>query len=134
VLIRGPSGSGKSRLAIELLQAAQSGALPFARLVSDDRTLVENVHGRLLARPALSISGLLEFRYLGIRQMQIEPGAVVGLVVDADPTASRLPEGRDKTNIIAGVNLPRLAVPSFSGILPLVLAELAALDQRSSGS
>ena len=52
VLIRGPSGSGKSRLALALLQAAQSGALPFARLVADDRALVEACNGRLLVRPA----------------------------------------------------------------------------------
>ena len=41
VLIRGRSGSGKSRLALELLQSGGGGHLPFARLVSDDRTLVE---------------------------------------------------------------------------------------------
>jgi len=52
VLIRGPSGSGKSRLAFALLQAAQAGQLPFARLVADDRALVEAVNGRLLVRPA----------------------------------------------------------------------------------
>ncbi len=37
VLIRGPSGSGKSHLALSLLEAAQSHLLPFARLVGDDR-------------------------------------------------------------------------------------------------
>ena len=37
VLIRGPSGSGKSRLALELIRLRRRGRLPFARLVADDR-------------------------------------------------------------------------------------------------
>jgi serine kinase of HPr protein (carbohydrate metabolism regulator) len=41
VLIRGPAGSGKSRLALMLLSAAKQGLLPFARLVADDRAHVE---------------------------------------------------------------------------------------------
>ena len=35
VLLRGPAGSGKSRLAMALLAAAQTGLLRFARLVGD---------------------------------------------------------------------------------------------------
>ena len=37
VLIRGPSGVGKSRLALQLIQAADAGTLRFTRLVGDDR-------------------------------------------------------------------------------------------------
>ena len=36
VLIRGPSGSGKSQLALGLIEAARGGALAFARLVADE--------------------------------------------------------------------------------------------------
>ena len=57
VLIRGPSGSGKSRLALALLHAARQGLLPFARLVADDRAHVEAAHGRLLVRPAPALAG-----------------------------------------------------------------------------
>jgi HPr kinase/phosphorylase len=39
-LIRGPAGSGKSRLVGDLLLAATQGVLPFARLVADDRAHV----------------------------------------------------------------------------------------------
>ena len=81
VLIRGASGSGKSRLAHDLIEAGRRGDIPFARLVADDRTLVE------ASRPAAGAAGpgsrrLLELRHIGIRQMPFEPLAVVALVVD----------------------------------------------------
>jgi len=81
VLIRGPSGSGKSRLVLALLQAAQAGQLPFARLVADDRAHVEAVHGRLLVRPAQPLAGLIELRGIGIDRVEAEPVAAVGWVV-----------------------------------------------------
>ena len=59
-LIRGPSGAGKSRLAWDLIQAAAQGALPFARLVADDRAYVEARNGALLVRPAEALAGLIE--------------------------------------------------------------------------
>ena len=52
VLIRGPAGSGKSRLALAIIEAAQTGLLPIARLVGDDRVHLEPCYGRLLVRPA----------------------------------------------------------------------------------
>ena len=72
VLIRGPAGSGKSQLVWDLLQAAAAGALPFARLVGDDRVHVETQGGRLLVRPAAQLAGLLEIRGLGIRRLPYE--------------------------------------------------------------
>jgi HPr kinase/phosphorylase len=110
VLIRGPAGSGKSRLTLELLLAAHSGRLPFARLVADDRTHVEAVNGRLLARPPATIAGLLEVRGLGLRRLPFEAVAVVGLVVDLATPAERMPLPDHRRTVIAGITLPRLAV------------------------
>ena len=42
VLIRGPSGSGKSRLAFDLILAGRAGQIPAAVLVGDDRVLPGN--------------------------------------------------------------------------------------------
>src|SRR5262249_50773426 len=64
VLIRGPAGSGKSQLALAVIQAAQTGLLRFARLVGDDRVHLEAHHGRLLVRPAAALAGLIEVRGL----------------------------------------------------------------------
>jgi serine kinase of HPr protein (carbohydrate metabolism regulator) len=123
VLIRGPSGSGKSRLALALIEAADR--LGFTRLVADDRVHLEARHGRLLARPAPALRGLIEVHGLGIRRLPYEPVAVVGLVVDlAAPDAARLPEPAGQQAIITGIRLPRLAVAAGEDPLPPVLASL----------
>jgi len=130
VLIQGASGSGKSRLALALLQAADDGSLSFARLVADDRAHIEAVHGRLLVRPAAALAGLIEVRGLGIRQMPYEPVAVVGLLVELNQKdAARLPEDASRQADISGVRLPRLAVAAGADPLPLVLAHLRTNTQ-----
>jgi serine kinase of HPr protein (carbohydrate metabolism regulator) len=123
ILIRGPAGSGKSRLALDLIAAADTGRVRFARLVADDRTHVEAHHGRLLARPPEALAGLIEVHGLGIRQVSHEPVAVVDLVVDlAAADAARLPEPAGQETEIGGLRLARLAVAPGVDPLPLVLA------------
>jgi HPr kinase/phosphorylase len=125
VLIRGPSGSGKSRLALSLVEAAGAGTLRFARLIGDDRVYLEAADGRLLVRPAEALAGLIEIRGVGIRKLPYEPSAVVGLVVDlAAADAERLPDTERQYAVIAGVTLPRLAVAAGHEALPAVLALL----------
>lgn len=120
LLIRGPSGSGKSKLALDLIEA-----LPFARLVGDDRVHVEAREGRLLVRPARALEGLIEIRGLGIRRMPFEPVAAVGLVADLGAAdGARHPEPAAGRAEIAGVPLPRLAVAAGQDPLPVVLAFL----------
>jgi HPr kinase/phosphorylase len=125
VLIRGPAGAGKSRLALALIQAADCRLIPFARLVGDDRVELAACHGRLLARPAQALAGLIEVRGLGIRRLDHEPVAVIGLVVDlARPEAERLPGPAEQEVAVAGIILPRLAIGPGSDPLPAVLARL----------
>jgi HPr kinase/phosphorylase len=129
VLIRGPAGSGKSRLALNLIQAAWNGQLMFARLVADDRVHVEAAHGRLVARPAAALAGLLEVRGLGIQRLPYEPLAVVSWVVDLGVEApARIPDDADAHAIIAGVRIPRLAVAPGCDPVPMVL--IAATSRR----
>jgi len=123
LLIRGPSGTGKSRLALDFIEAARTGALLFARLVADDRVHLEPAHGRLLARPAAALAGLIEVRGVGVLRLPYEPAAVVGLVVDlAAAEVQRLPDTAARTTEICSIALPRLAVASGDAALPAVLA------------
>jgi HPr kinase/phosphorylase len=126
VLIRGPSGSGKSRLALELIEAARGGALRFARLVGDDRVHIEAAHGRLLVRPAAALAGLIEIRGLGIRKLPYEASAVVGLVVDLAAQAERLPQADQQRTELEGIAVARLAVAAGQPALPALLALLTS--------
>jgi HPr kinase/phosphorylase len=132
VLIRGPAGSGKSRLALALIAAGETGRLAFARLVADDRAHVEARHGRLLVRPAGSLAGLIEVRGFGIRRLPYEPVAVVGLVVDlATADAERLPPETAGRVSIGSVTLPRLAVASCADPAAVLLAVLGTAEAGS---
>jgi serine kinase of HPr protein (carbohydrate metabolism regulator) len=123
VLIRGPSGSGKSRLAFDLIEAGYGGRLRFARLVADDRVHLKAADGRLLASPAEKLAGLIEVRGAGLLRLPHEACAVVGLVVDlAAADASRLPEDARRRSEIEGISLPRLPVAAGAAALPMVLA------------
>jgi HPr kinase/phosphorylase len=126
LLIRGPSASGKSQLALELIHAADTGGLRFARLVADDRVHLTAAGGRLLARPAESLAGLIEVRGTGLLRLPYEPCAVIGLVVDLGEDSNRLPAPEQRQALIDGISLPRLAVASGVGPLPAVMALLTS--------
>jgi hypothetical protein len=126
VLIRGASGSGKSRLAFALIEAGRTGALPFAQLIGDDRVHVEARHGRLLVRPAQELAGLIEIRGLGIRRLPFEPLGVVDLVVDLGAPGPRLPAPEEGATL-KGIALPRLAVAAADEALFSILAMLQSI-------
>jgi energy-coupling factor transporter ATP-binding protein EcfA2 len=128
VLIRGPSGSGKSRLAMALIDAPATGLIRFARLVADDRVELSASHGRLLLRPPPALAGLIEVRGVGVRRVAFEPIAVAGLVVDLDaPDGERIPAPAAQSVELGGISLPRLPVAAggdaFTAVLALVRSE-----------
>jgi serine kinase of HPr protein (carbohydrate metabolism regulator) len=125
LLIRGPSGSGKSRLALGLIQAADQGLLRFARLVADDRCHLEAVNGRLLVRPAEALRGIIEVHGLGLRGLPYEPVAHVSSVIDLGLiTVDRMPLAAEESTELQGLRLPRLAVAAAHDPLSTVLAYL----------
>jgi HPr kinase/phosphorylase len=132
VLIRGPSGSGKSRLAFDLILAGRSGLIPPAVLVGDDRVHLEANQGQIVVRPAHELAGLIEIRGLGIRRCDFAGEAVVGLVVDLSAAdAERLPPPEALLARIHGVQLPRIPVISHYAALPLVVAALTTTASRT---
>jgi HPr kinase/phosphorylase len=133
VLIRGPSGSGKSRLAFDLLLAGRAGQIAAATLVGDDRVHLRPQEGKLIVCPAPALAGLIEIRGLGIRRCTFVPEAPVGFVVDLDAAdAERLPPPQAMETQIKGIKIPRIPVEKgFSG-LPLVMAALTMAANSST--
>jgi HPr kinase/phosphorylase len=128
-LIRGPSGSGKSKLAWELLQAAHEGKLRFARLIADDRVALSALNGKLIASAPKAIEGKIELRGSGVHAVPFEPFAVIALVVDlAAEDAERVPAPAALRTELLGVRLPRLPVAKGTDPLPLVLKALGGID------
>lgn len=84
VLLVGKSGTGKSDLALRLIDVG-------ARLVADDRTILFVAKGALHARAPESIKGLLEIRGLGIVAFPVRPVVKVALVVRLGREDARLP-------------------------------------------
>jgi serine kinase of HPr protein (carbohydrate metabolism regulator) len=106
LLLRGPSGGGKSDLALRLIDG---GAL----LVSDDQTRLERQGETLLAAPPATIAGLLEVRGLGLVRLPYLTEVPLHLVVDLVPAAEveRLPE--PDTVELLGLAVRRLRLAPF---------------------
>jgi HPr kinase/phosphorylase len=109
VLVRGPSGSGKSSLLLALLMADPGRN----RLVADDRVHLEAVRGRLQARAPASLAGLLEIRGQGIVAVPHIDAVSIDLVVDLEPSALclRMPDEAAMVTELAGMTLRRLVLP-----------------------
>jgi serine kinase of HPr protein (carbohydrate metabolism regulator) len=125
ILLRGDSGSGKSDLALRLIDAG-------ARLVSDDRVDLVARAGVIVASAPATIAGKLEVRGVGIVEMPWVEEADLGLTVDlvAPRDVERLPEPAFCRYL--GVALPRLALAPFeaSAVAKLKLAVRAAASGR----
>ena len=105
VLIEGLSGSGKSDLALRLIDRG-------AVLVSDDYTFVRRDGAKALAAPGPNIEGMIEVRGVGLVPMQHRTDVPVAMIVNLNSDVERLPEGHE-TRTIAGVTIPVVPVSPF---------------------
>ncbi len=105
VLISGRSGSGKSDLALRLIDRG-------ADLVSDDYTIVRRVGGKLVASAPDNIRDKLEIRGLGILEFATVADAPVCLMVELTGEVERLPE-RAESITIAGVQVPSVRLSAL---------------------
>jgi serine kinase of HPr protein (carbohydrate metabolism regulator) len=119
VLITGPSGTGKSDLALRLLDRGFT-------LVSDDQTIVRKDGERLIASAPPNIAGKLEVRGIGIIDMERLDDVPVALVVELTSEITRLPDD-SRERLILGVRLPLVSIDATTASAPSKVA--LALDR-----
>jgi len=133
VLLLGPAGSGKSDLALRLIDQPGSGigtAVMEARLVADDQVMLTRKGNDLIASAPERIAGLLEVRGLGIVRVATAGPARLALAVEleAAETIERYPVERCEVSFL-GCSLSRVAVdastPSAPARVRAALAHLA---------
>ena len=124
-LIEGPSGSGKSDLALRCLEAGFT-------LVSDDRTIIFAHDGAVFGRAPDALDGLIEVRGVGMRRVTPLPLARIAIAIDLVAEAvevERMPE--PATRNLANVKAPLYRLWPFEETAP---AKLAALLHCGDGS
>lgn len=122
VLLRGPSGSGKSDLALRLIDGG-------ARLIADDQTELRDIGGAPRLSAPATIAGQMEVRGVGIVTVPHVASAPLRLVVDLRPPAAieRLPE--PAWCRFFAYDIPLIALTPLEASAPAKLrAALAALS------
>ncbi len=115
VLIMGPSGSGKSDLALRLIDRG-------AALVSDDRCVIESVDpGALSVSPPPTLAGKIEVRGIGIVPIDFAPAARLALVITLERDPPRMPDKDDSVEL-CGYSLPRLRIDAAEASAPIKVA------------
>ncbi len=123
VLLRGPSGSGKSDLALRLIDGG-------ARLVADDQTELRDIGGAARLSAAATIAGQMEIRGIGIASVPYQASAPLRLVVDLvqPETIERLPGPRSCR--FFGYDIPLIALAPFEASAPAKLRAALAASVR----
>ena len=106
VLIMGPSGSGKSDLALRLIDRGFT-------LVSDDQTIVKKQGGKLLASAPSNIRGKLEIRGVGIVDMEMTDNAPIALAVELTSDITRMPDDSRERPML-GIGIPLISVDAMT--------------------
>jgi len=116
VLISGRPGSGKSDLALRLIDRG-------AVLVSDDYTIITRSGKRLLASAPETIRGRIEVRGVGLVEMPHETAVPVALVVEIDEPVPRMPEA-GRTRLVANIAVPLFALAPHEASAPIKVEQV----------
>lgn len=119
LMIEGPPGSGKSSLALALIDRG-------AGLIGDDGVTLHREGDRIVASPPPNIAGLIEVRGVGIIKRPTAPPAGLALILTLGERGERLPE-RMPTRDFLGLAIPHLPFEP-GAIAPAVRAECALAE------
>ena len=111
VIFRGPTGSGKSDLALRLIDSG-------ANLIADDITEVAIENGTLITRAPKTIRHLLEVRGIGVLKIGGVLQAKLGVVIDlvTPEQIERRPE--DQSLEVLGKHVPLFQIFPFEASSP----------------
>ena len=118
LLLLGPSGSGKSALALDLMALG-------AGLIADDRVALTRREGAVIASAPPGLPPMIEARGIGLLNTALAPPAPLALALDlSEEESERLPPLRHIT--ILGCGVPLLLRPTrgslASGLIQLMRA------------
>ncbi len=122
MLISGPPGSGKSSLALALMDRG-------AELIGDDGVTLDRLGELIVATPPPNTHGLIEIRNVGLLEVPTSR-APVALMIALTPEAERLPLGHGKVMLL-GREVPLVKLFPDTPMLPLraeAALEMQGLD------
>jgi serine kinase of HPr protein (carbohydrate metabolism regulator) len=111
VLLRGPSGVGKSDLALQLIDQG-------ARLVADDYVALSSEGNRLVGATPHTIRGLLEVRGVGVMEVPSTTSVLIRLVVD----------------LVTGQDIPRLPEPGWAELEGVKVSRITVSAREASAA
>ena len=135
VLLTGDSGIGKSETALELIKRGH-------RLIADDAVEIKKVgRDRLVGDAPEMIRYYMELRGIGVVNVRriygigaVKPESGIDLVVHLEPWEEGKAYDRlgltSESEVILGVEIPRVTIPVRPGRNLAVILELAAMNNR----
>ena len=124
ILIRGPSGSGKSDLALRLIDDG-------ADLIADDQVAIRALEQKLYLSPLDNTPGLIEVRGIGVMKIKYVRDIKLCLVIDLDPSdeIQRIPEIKEE--LIKSIPVPVINMDAFEhSVLVKIKIILGYLDKK----
>jgi serine kinase of HPr protein (carbohydrate metabolism regulator) len=134
VMLRGPSGAGKTALALAIIDWARAVGV-FGRFVGDDQVLLRRCGGRIVAEAPATIAGLAEIRGFGPVPTVFEPRALIDLVVDIVGRGSEPRYQPDATTMLLDIEVASLLLDAANpGLCIRAIAARLALITPTAGN
>jgi len=125
VIIIGPSGAGKTDLAIRLIDRG-------ACLISDDRTILSRANNVVTLNPPEKTAGQIELHSLGIYLVQFISNIELKMIVELVNQAERYPMDSQIEKIL-DIQIPKIKLNAQSASAPIKVEMALHEFLRASG-